>query len=570
MKLRHLMLFSLAAVSAMTVGAQTQGYQDGIEYFKTDQLENAKEILTKTLNDAATNRSEALYYLGAIALDEGDVAGARKFFEEGAALDAKNGLNFVGLGSIALRKGDAKAAASQFKAATKAQNKASVYVAIARAYYDADPVAYAKEYEKYLDEATKKDKKDPSIYVMRGDVLRDAAIAAGEDDANAIGGAAAMYNQAIYFNPNSPEAYVKYSRVFAKANPQYAIEKLVELNKIAPNSAMAQRELAERYYDNDQWTRAAEQYGKYINNPNSFKKDKERYAVLLFFGEKYDESLALARNMLTTDPNSLQMRRMLFLNLEKKGDYPAAREAAESFFTVSLPDGVKFTANDYSTYANILHELGDVDAEIAARADAVNANPEKIELLKDLSTANSQAGSAAFAAQDTVQANAYYVAALDAFKKFIEADDYVTQDLVDLGSRYQNVATTSPAGSEERLAAINGAMTTIDKVIERVPDNFIPRRNKARMSVVKNDGKPSAETVELYQQMLNVLDADPENRTKRPDSYIEAYNQMAVYYLGEKDLPAMKAVYEKRLELEPGNDALREYINKLDAQINKK
>lgn len=570
MKLKHLM-FSLAAISAMAAGAQNQGYQDGIEYFKADQLDNAKEILTKTLNNPETDRAEALYYLGAIALDEGNVDAARKNFEEGIQLDPKNGLNYVGLGAIDLKNGNAKAASDNFKAATKAQNKAFVNVAIARAYYNADPVGYAKEYDKYMDAAVKKDKKDPSIYVMRGDELRDQAVAAGEDNPEAIGKAAAQYKQAIHFDPKNPEAYVKYSRMFAKVNPQYAIDELIELNNIAPNSAMAQRELAERYYDSDKWTLAAEQYGKYIANPNSFKKDKERYVVLLFFGENYDKSLELTREILAADPNSLQMKRMLFLNLDKKGETQAAKEAAEAFFATHLPEGVKFTANDYTTYAGILHELGDVEGEIQAMGNAVAVNPEKIELLKDLSSANSQAGGNAYSAGDVEAANKYYVAALDAFLKFIEADDYVTQDLVDLASRYQNVASTSPEESEERANAIAGAMATIDKVIERVPDNFIPRRNKARMSVVANGNKPSAETVELYQAMIDLLDQDPENKTKRKSTYIEAYNQMAKYYLSEdvRDLDSAVVCYEKYFELDPENTALAEYIVKLKGDAEK-
>lgn len=562
MKLKYLM-FSLSAMTAMAAGAQSQGYQDGIEYYKADQLDNAKEILTKTLEHSETNRAEALYYLGAIALQEGNVDAARAKFEEGVQLDPKNGLNYVGLGAIDLRNGDAKAAAANFKAATKAQNKAFIHVAIARAYYDADPVSFAKEYDKYMTSAVGKDKKEPAIYVMRGDVLRDKAVSAGRDDAAAIGEAAAEYNQAIYFNPNSPEAYVKYSRVFAHANPQYAIDKLIELNSIAPNSAMAQRELAERYYDNNQWTRAAEQYGKYISNLNSFKKDKERYAVLLYFGEKYAESLALSREMLEEDGNSLQLKRMVFLNLDKLGDPAGAKAAAEDFFATPLPEGVKFTANDYTTYANILHELKDFDEEIRARELAVAANPDKRELLKDLSSANSQAGSAAYSNGEVDKANAYYVKALEAFARFIEGGDHSTQDLVDLASRYQNVASTSPEESEERVAAITAAIETINKVIERVPDNFIPVRNKARMTVVKNGGKPSAESVEVYQKMIELLDANPENITKRKDTYIEAYNQIAAYYISERDVPSAKVWYEKRLELEPENEALRTYIEQM-------
>lgn len=561
MNLKSIML-SLAAATALFASAQNQGYQDGIDYFKADQLDNAKEILTKTLDAAETDRSEALYYLGAIALQQGDVATAKKCFDEGIALDPKNGYNFVGLGAIDLKNGDPKAAAANFKAATKAQNKAFINVAIARAYHDADPVVYAKEYGKYLDNARKKNLKDPSIYVLQGDVLRDEAIAAGLDDGETIGKAASEYEMAIHFSPNTPEAYVKYSRVYAHVNPQYAIDRLIELNTIAPNSALAQRELAERYYDSDKWTLAAQQYGKYIENPNHFVKDEERYAVLLYFGERYDESLAVARRILAQEPNSAQMKRMLFLNLEKKGDFAGARAAAEDFFATP---GINFTANDYTTYGNILHDAGDLEAEVKARQAAADINPDKADLFKSLSSVYASLGSTAYRAQDFEAANRNYIQSLDAFKLYMEkaGDAATTQDHIDLGGRYQNVATTSPEDSPERLENITEAIKEIDFAISEAPNHFVPYRNKARMTIVKNNNKPSAETVEAYGQMLEILDREPENKTKRVDTYREAYNQTANYYLGEHDNETAKLWFGKMLEIDPENQALIEFIEKL-------
>lgn len=559
MKLKSLIL-SMAAFSAIIASAQSQGHKDGIEYYKIDQLENAKELLTKNLPKSGADRAEALYYLGAISLKEGKVDDALKKFKEGISIDSKNGFNYVGLGAIDLKKGDVKAAAEHFKQALKAQNKAFIHVAIARAYHDADRVAYAKEYEKHMDSARKSNLKEPSIYVMMGDVLRDEALANGVDDGNTIGKAASAYEQAIYFDKNAPEAYVKYSRVYAHINPDYAINRLLELNKIAPNSAMAQRELAERYYDSDRWTLSAEQYGKYIENPNHFVKDEERYAVLLYFGGRYDESLALANRILSTEPNSAQMRRMIFLNLEKKGDLAGARAAAEEFF--KMPD-VSFTANDYSTYANILNQLEDFDAEVTAREKAVEANPAKTELLKALATAYSQAGGRANRANDIETANAFYVKAKNATAAYIDAGTFVTQDLVDLGNRWQNVAATSPMDSEERQIAINEAIKAIDQVIERVPDNYVPYRNKARMTIVRNNNKPAPETIEAYTKMLEILDAEPENKEKRVGIYREAYSQIAGYYIGERDTATAKQWYLKMLEIDPENQALIEYIEKL-------
>ena len=149
------------------------------------------------------------------------------------------------------------------------------------------------------------------------------------------------------------------------------------------------------------------------------------------------------------------------------------------------------------------------------------------------------------------------------FKNFIDKGDYVTNDLVTLASRYQNVAATSEEGSPEKQEVIAKAIETIDKVIERVPDNPIPVRNKARMMLVKYDNKPSAEMEQTYQQVVALLDKDPENKTKRSDMYNEAYSQIASYYIMEKDIPTAKIYYEKVYELDPSNQALRDYIDKM-------
>jgi hypothetical protein len=64
--------------SLMLMGASlmmnAQGYKDGIEYYKVDKLDNAKELLERNLNAASTDKAEAFYYLGQISLHQVEVA----------------------------------------------------------------------------------------------------------------------------------------------------------------------------------------------------------------------------------------------------------------------------------------------------------------------------------------------------------------------------------------------------------------------------------------------------------------------------------------------------------------
>lgn len=531
-------LLSLCLAGALSVSAQ--GYKDGVEYFKADQFENAKTLLERNLNDPSTDKAVAYYYLGAIAVHQKDFATAKADFEKGLAADAANPYNKIGLGELALMNGDEKAAQKYFDEVRKSNKKnAAVLTAIGRAYFNSDPVKYAKEIEKFDEQAFKANSKEPSIFVLRGD--RKAA-------EKEWGDAAGNYENAILYSKGLPEAYVKYANAYFNVNPEYAIAKLQELLQESPNSALGQRELAEKYYQNDQWAKAAAAYGDYINNPNHFVEDEVRYCVLLYYGQHYDESLAIANKLLAGDPNNFQLQRIAFLDKAAMKDYSEAEALAQRFFALKDAKN-KYTSNDYSTYAEVLQELGKDSLAIFEYEKAIEANPEKGDLYKALSSAYSGAKN--------------YKKALEVFKNFIDKGDYVTNDLVTLANRYQNVAATSESGSPEKLDAISNAIATIDKVIEKVPGNPIPVRNKARMMLVKNDNQPSAEMAKTYQEVVALLDADPENKTKRSDMYNEAYSQIASFYISEKDIPMAKEYYEKVYELDPSNQALRDYIDKM-------
>lgn len=539
MKLKF--LFSLMLAGALTASAQ--GYKDGVEYFKADQLANAKTLLERNLGSTTSSEDKALayYYLGAIDVHNKNFDAARQNFENGLAANPSSALNKVGLGELALMKGEQKVAEGYFDEAKKVNKKdASVLAAICRAYFNTDPVKYAKEIEKYDAQAYKANSKEPSIFVLRGD--REAAN-------KEWGDAAANYENAILYSKGLPEAYVKYANAYFNVNPEFAIAKLQELLQENPNSALGQRELAEKYYQNDQWAMAAKAYGDYIKNPNHFEEDEIRYTVLLYYGQHFDESLDIANRLLAKNPENMQLLRIAFLDKAALKDYPAAEAAAEKLFALKNAKA-DFSSLDYSTYAEVLQELGKDSLAIGAYAKAIEINPEKGDLYKALSSAYSGAKN--------------YDKALEVFQSFIDRGDYVTNDLVTLASRYQNVAATSEEGSEKKANAINKAIETISQVAEKVPDNPIPVRNKARMMLVKYDNKPSQEMVDTYQQVVALLDKDPENKTKRADMYNEAYSQIASFYIAEKDIPNAKIYYEKVYELDPTNQALRDYIdNKL-------
>ena len=464
------LLLGAGALSAYAQG----GYQDGIDYYNADRFEDAKEILLNTLNDGSTNKALSYFYLGSIELREKKTSAAKEYFEKGIAADANCGYNYVGLGQIALAAGDKKTAQDQFKQALKIGNKdAKVMAAVARAYYNVDPVAYAKEIDKNIKDAFKVSKNlESAVYVLQGDMVT-----------NDPGKAAGLYEQAITYDQSvNPEAYVKYANVYFQVSPKYAIDKLVELNEKLPTSALAQRELAEKYYENNQLTMAAEQYGKYMNNPNHFQRDEQRYSGLLYFGQKYDESLKVAKKVLANDPKNPYMQRMVLLNEYALKNYDAAKAAGDKLFATP---GTEFTFNDYSTYGDVLNELKDYNGAIKAYEEALKIRADKWDTYSKLSSVYTSL-------ED-------YAKAAEAQQKFVDngGDDVTLTDFFVLSNRYKNLAITSEEGSAARKeAAVNG-LKYIDMAIEKAAEESRPSlyRNRATLLILR-DGSESQEVVD--------------------------------------------------------------------------
>ena len=527
----------------MTAFAQTGGYQDGVDYYNAERFDKAKTILEKTLNDPSTDKAISYFYLGSLELDNGNTSAAADNFNKGIQANPAYGYNYVGLGQIALKNGNKSEAERNFKQASESNKKdASLMAAIARAYFNVDPTTYAKEIDKYIANAMKVSKnKEAQIYVLKGDMAK-----AGD-----IGQAAGFYEQAIIYDEESgdinPQAYVKYANLYNKVNPEFAIGKLVELNQKLPNSALAQSELAEKYYDGNQFTKAAEQYGKYIKNPNHFQGDEQRYSGLLYFGKKYQESLDVANQVLASDPDNEYMQRMVMLNKAALNDYAGAEEAAKKLFAHT---NAKFTATDYTTYGDILGELKRPQEAVEAYTKAYELNPEKNkQILANISSMYNDLENDA--------------KAVEFMQKYVDAGDATLNDYFILSNRYKNLGLSLPEGSPERTEAAQNGIKYIDLALEGAANKGPLYRNKATLLMVRDGADTTPELIETYQAMLASYDEDPANKEKYADAYKTAYMRMGSYYMQQGDNAQAREYFQKVLDLDPQNEPVKEVMKKL-------
>lgn len=375
MKFKSFLTVFLAG-TAMCMFAQNSG----VEYYKAGQLTNAKELLTRNLN-SGDDRATSDYYLGMIAMVENNANEARKLFENGIASDAENPYNYIGIGRVELKNGNIKAAETEFKTAEKLGKKdASVYVAIARAYYDTDAVSYDKQIQKNIDKARRLDMNNIDLYLFEGDRKYDV------DD---IGGAANMYEMAATYNPSATEAYVKYANLFTKINPDYAINMLLNLLRENPESALGQHEISEAYYNKSDFANAAKYYGNYVKNPNHFKQDEDRYSFLLFYGQDYKKGYDYAGELLAANPANFTAQRYQFMNAAQLPELAdQLLPLAEKLYANHKADkeNNKFASIDYILLSNEFQKAQKYDDAIDVLNEGITVLPEqKANFYKQLS-----------------------------------------------------------------------------------------------------------------------------------------------------------------------------------------
>ncbi len=538
----------VAAFAALAVSASAQTHKEGVEYYKADQLENAKELLTRNFNNSGTEKSIANYYLGLIALDEKKNSEAKKYFEAGVQANPDYAYNYIGLGAVALRDGDSKAASNYFKQGEKFLDKkdAAGQIAIARAYYDADPVAYAKEIDKRVTNARKKNLSAPEIYIFEGDKRKD------QKD---FGGAGSQYEMAATNDPNATEAYVKYANLFTMVNPQYAIQKLNELLSINPNSALGQRELANAYYNKQDYKNAAEAYGKYVKNPNHFKQDEDRYAFLLFYSQDFQKGYEYATQLLSANPGNFTARRYQFMNA---ANIPAMADKllpmAEELYAAhnANPTANKFAAIDFTLISEEMANAKRVDEAINVLNEGIKEMPDNANFNKQLAMTyarNDDMGNAAKAFES-------YITKIEK----PDYNDFIQQAMfyfaAGVGDKQEN-----PVQAEEYFKK---AEEFAAKAQTELPDNYKPKKLLGDIAIQRaaNDEEVKSAAFPAYSEAAALLEKASDTSRYTNDAK-NIYNYLGNYYLDHKDVAKAKECFYKYLQYDPNNADYRKFVESL-------
>lgn len=528
---------TMLATTLLFAGGATALFADNskaIEFYKTGRIEPAKAMLLQNIATGAGNKAEAAYYLGEIYKEANQLDSAAYYYNLGLQADPSYQLNMIGDLSL-LKMKDPLEADKKFEEllSNKVNRKnPELFVAAAAVYKDRPIKA-----EEFLNQARELDKKLASIYVLMADVQ------AAKKDYN---GAAANYEQALSFDPNCKEAYVKYARIYAPINAAVAADVLNRMLAQDPSSAVAHRELAEIYYQEGQLLKAADAYAEYINDPYVSSSDYARYATILFFKKDYEKSKEIVNMALQKDPNNMVLQRLLFYNDTDLKNDDAALSEAESFFNAGFPEK-DYIAQDYLYFGRLLIKNKQYERGIAQLQKALALDPKQVALYQEI-------------------ANAYedmndYGNAITNFTLYIQnmpQEEVQVTDYYNLGTAAYYAAhsldTAATDYAAQKAAYLAKADSMFAYVSEKAPDSYLRYFWRARVQSALDPETDQGLAKPYYEKTVEVLDAQGDDR---PQIYIECYSYLGYYYYVKEDIENSKKYWEKILAIDPEHEVAK-------------
>jgi len=418
----------------------------------------------------------------------------------------------------------------------KNKKNAEILLGFARAFYEAKDTANAAVYADY---ALKADKKYAPAYILKGD-LRALA---GDG-----GGAALLYDQAIYFDPKNPDGYRKYASVYRKISPQGAIAKLNDLRTQLPDYPV-DAIIGHINYISNNFDEAIAAYDK-VPQSKLEKMDIIESAFSAYLTQKYDKGLQMSELGLQKEPRNSTLNRLaMFCNTEK-GNFEKALDYADRLFNKS--DSANISYMDYVYYGNALNGLKRHDEAIAQYKKALeqefdNAD-KKAGVVKTLSDAYK-------GVNDYDNAIKYYQQFLNDVSKASASDH------AGLGRLYAQHANAleDKAAKMEKLRLADEVYAGLLTKYQDVEDYVAFQRARIGMQMDPDSKQELAKP--HYEKLVELLGSKAERDNTDNVRLIEAYRYLISYYLINKDdKETAKQFAAKLKEVDPENETAKQVL----------
>ena len=418
----------------------------------------------------------------------------------------------------------------------KNKKNAENLVAFGRAFYEAKDTANAAVYADY---ALKADKKYAPAYILKGDLR-----ALAEDG----GGAASLYDQAIYFDPKNPDGYRKYASVYRKISPQGAVAKLNDLRAQVPDYPV-DAIIGHINYISNNFDEAIAAYDKVPQNQLE-KMDIIESAFSAYLTQKYDKGIQMAEFGLQKEPRNSTLNRLaMFCNTEK-GNFDKALDYADRLFNKS--DSANISYMDYVYYGNALNGLKRHD-------EAIEQYKKALE--QEFDNADKKAG-VVKTLSDAYKGKNDYDNAIKYYQQFLhDVSKASASDHAGLGRLYAQHANAleDQAAKMEKLRLADEVYAGLLTKYQDVEDYVAFQRARIGMQMDPESKQELAKP--HYEKLVELLGTKADRDNTDKVRLVEAYRYLISYYLINKDdKETAKQFATKLQEVDPENETAKQVL----------
>ncbi|MCU0338357.1 MAG: hypothetical protein MUE30_00610 [Spirosomaceae bacterium] len=556
----------LAALGASVLvygQAMAQDIATGLKQLDGNQACLAKETFEKVA--AATPSADNQFYLGYFYLRTKQPDLAKAAFEKGLAADPKNQINKVGLGAVAMAKGDRGAANMAFDEAKKATKNKNVDVlfrigeactgfvvvdSLKPMYKTTDP---AKAIEN-LDLAialmlkAKDGQKNPDVYMAKG----DAFFIKGES-----GPAVSAYEDAINANPNLGKAFAKIAKIYwGGRNYELAQTNFKKAVEIDPEYAPAYNEYAKLFFFVRQYKAASRNMDLYVEKLGACATDDDvlRNAQYNFVAE---ENAKVLKKLELVDQKSPRpfFYRMKGWSSYRANQYDKAVENLNKFIQIVPKE--ELMSNDYFYLGDAMLRINPVDTIAAI------GNMERAAEMDTVDNIYKQIGAFYNGAKIYDKAGEYYEKAVKR-EKTPSLQDLTNWSLAlyNQANRIQPSGTDSVAMRTKKRSIFLKTDEIYAQMIQRKPDYLYPYAQRAKANYYAYSREEAMENGACVPHMEKFIQLGEADKAANKANLVFCYQILGAYnVIKTKDDAKAKEYFTKLLELDPANKAANDYLN---------
>jgi tetratricopeptide (TPR) repeat protein len=535
------------------------GYSQDIKQAKNaidaEQYEVAKTTL-ETITASKPTDGYAKFLLGNVSLLKGDYEAAKKHYDAGIACSTKGNFNYIGLGYIALDKGDVAEADKNFALAAKDVNKKTLEetIYIGKAYtYSANP-NYNKAIE-ILSKARSISPTDTGVLLALADAYK---LDKKQNEAYEC------YREAFRLDSTLLRAKMGLGTLIKNAhNFPAAIASFDEVIALNANYGPVYRELAETQYlwganDTknyaDHISKALAHYEKYMTLTDYSLESRMRHADFLILAKDYKALEAEANEMSKLDKVNPRIYRYLGYSAYHNNNFDTAISSLTSF--VSTPTNRVIGGDYYYLGASKFSK-----ALTLTPIDTVLVNNGILDLKKSFDLNPALASEFSDLAKKLYEkklyakaASVYEIAITNSATKSFLLDNFYFASAVYWSCNGIETLTS------QQIEQLHKADASLDKIIAASPTTQDAYLFKARIQVLL---KNSELIVKNYEDFITAANKkDPSELPKMKSKLVEAYNNLGVIYANTDKVKA-KDNFDKTLAIDPANQYAIEQLKAL-------